>query len=356
MKIAQISPLYESVPPILYGGPERVVSYLTDELVRQGHDVVLYASGDSKTVAELRPMCKSSLRLQGSDIIDPLAHHFRMIETVAQDASEFDILHFHIDYLHFPVTRRLKYTALTTLHGRLDIEDIHPLFREFSEMNLVSISDAQRVPMEWANWAGTVYHGLPEDLYRPNYDKGSYLAFVGRISPEKRVDRAIEIATRVGIPLKIAAKVDAADQEYFDAEIKGLLDNTLVEYVGEIADHEKSEFIGKAKALMFPIDWVEPFGLVLIEAMACGTPVVAYRMGSVPEVIDDGITGFIVDDIDGAADAVKKIDRLDRRVIRNVFEQRFAASVMCQHYVEVYESLRDSEPYLARGGLTSPAA
>lgn len=356
MKIAQVAPLYESVPPILYGGTERVVSYLTEELVREGHDVVLYASGDSKTLAELRPVCEKSLRLQGGEIVDPYAHHIRMLEMVAKEASEFDVLHFHIDYLHFPVTRRMNYAALTTLHGRLDIEDIHPLFREFSEMNLVSISDAQRLPMEWANWVGTVYHGLPDDLYVPNYDKGSYLAFVGRISPEKRVDRAIAIAQKVGIPLKIAAKVDVADQEYFDAEIRELLDSELVEYIGEIGEDEKAEFMGKAHALLFPIDWAEPFGLVLIESMACGTPVVAYRMGSVPEVIEDDVTGFIVDDIDGAGDAVRKVDLLDRHSIRKVFEQRFTAGVMCRNYMEIYESLRDNEPYAAKGRLRSPAA
>ena len=356
MKVAQIAPLYESVPPILYGGTERVVSYLTEQLVREGHDVVLYASGDSTTLAELRPMCEKSLRLQGDDITDPIAHHIRMLEMVAQDASEFDVLHFHVDYLHFPLTRRLNYPALTTLHGRLDISDIHPLFREFSDMNLVSISDAQRLPMEWANWVGTVYHGLPDDLYAPNYEKGSYLAFVGRISPEKRVDRAIAIAKKAGIPLKIAAKVDAADQEYFDTEIRGLLDSELVEYVGEIAEDEKADFMGKAHALIFPIDWAEPFGLVLIEAMACGTPVIAYRLGSVPEVIEDELTGFIVDDIDGAAEAVKKVDILDRRSIRRVFEKRFTAKVMCRNYVEIYESLRDSEAYVAKERLRSPAA
>jgi len=300
-------------------------------------------------------MCEKSLRLQGSDIVDPYAHHIRMVEVVAKDASEFDVLHFHVDYLHFPVTRRLNYAALTTLHGRLDIEDIHPLFREFSDMNLVSISDAQRLPMEWAKWVGTVYHGLPEDLYVPNYDKGSYLAFVGRISQEKRVDRAIAIAKKAGIPLKIAAKVDAADQGYFDTEIRGLLDSEFVEYIGEIGEDEKAEFMGKAHALIFPIDWAEPFGLVLIESMACGTPVIAYRMGSVPEVIEDEVTGFIVDDVDGAAAAVRKVDLLDRRSIRRVFEKRFTAGVMCRNYIKIYESLRDNEPNVAEERLRSPA-
>lgn len=346
MKVAQIAPLYESVPPTFYGGTERVVSYLTDELVRQGQEVTLYASADSTTLAELRPMCDKSLRLQGDRVVDSLAHHIRMLEIVAQEAEEFDLIHFHIDYLHFPLTRRLNYASLTTLHGRLDIPDIHPLFREFSEMNLVSISNAQREPMEWANWASTVYHGLPEDLYTPNYNKGGYLAFLGRISPEKRVDRAIEIAKTIGVPIKIAAKVDAADKDYFESEIKGLLDNSLVEYVGEIGEHDKAAFIGGAFALMFLIDWQEPFGMVLIEAMACGTPVIAYRLGSVPEVVDDGITGYIVDDAAGAAKAASRIDALDRRMVRDVFEKRFSARVMCKNYIDIYERIGKTEPHL----------
>ena len=250
MKIAQVAPLYESVPPKFYGGTERVVSYLTDELVRQGHDVTLFASADSVTLAELRPICQKALRLEGRKIIDPLAHHVRMLEIVAQEASEFDVLHFHIDYLHFPVTRRQKLASVTTLHGRLDIPDIHALFREFPEMNLVSISDAQREPMSWANWVGTVHHGLPEQLYAPTYESGKYLAFLGRISPEKRVDRAIEVAKQVGLPIKIAAKIDVADRDYFESEIRRLIDHPLVEYVGEIGEHEKAEFLGNACALI----------------------------------------------------------------------------------------------------------
>jgi glycosyltransferase involved in cell wall biosynthesis len=356
MKVAQIAPLYESVPPQLYGGTERVVSYLTDELVRQGHDVTLYASADSVTQAELRPVCEKALRLQGDHVIDPLAHHIRLLEIVAQETTEFDILHFHIDYLHFPVTRRQNLPAVTTLHGRLDIPDIHDLFREFPEMNLVSISDAQRQPMPWANWVGTVHHGLPEDLYPPNYNQGKYLAFIGRISPEKRVDRAINAAKQVGLPLKIAAKVDAADQDYFESEIRGLLDHPLIEYIGEIGDHEKAEFLGNAMALMFLIDWQEPFGLVLTEAMACGTPVIAYGMGSVPEVIDDGITGYIVDSVDAAANAVRRLDALNRQTIRQVFEKRFSARRMCQDYVNIYQRIRNGEPYLTAGELRSSAA
>jgi glycosyltransferase involved in cell wall biosynthesis len=356
MKIAQIAPLYESVPPKLYGGTERVVSYLADGLVRQGHDVTLYASADSETLAELRPMCDKALRLQGSDVVDPLANHIRMLEIVAQEATEFDIVHFHIDYLHFPLTRRQNLPSVTTLHGRLDIPEVQALFREFPEMNLVSISDSQREPMLWANWVGTVHHGLPEDLYPPNYNKGKYLAFIGRISPEKRVDRAIEVAKQVGLPLKIAAKIDPADEDYFESEIQGLMDHPLVEYIGEIGEHEKAQFLSNAMALMFLIDWQEPFGLVLTEAMACGTPVVAYGMGSVPEVIDDGTTGYIVDSVDAAANAVKRLDALDRRTIRKVFEQRFSVRRMCQDYVRIYQRIRDGEPYLTAGELRSSAA
>jgi glycosyltransferase involved in cell wall biosynthesis len=341
MKIAQIAPLYESVPPRLYGGTERVVSYLTEEFVRQGHDVTLFASGDSITAAKLQPICPRALRLEGKNVIDPLAHHIRMIEAVAQQAHEFDVLHFHIDYLHFPVTRRLQLPAVTTLHGRLDISDVHLLFRDFGDMNLVSISDAQREPMPWANWAGTVYHGLPEDLFRPQLEhSGKYLAFIGRISPEKRVDRAIEIAKRAGIPIKIAAKIDPVDREYFESEIHKLLDHPLVEYIGEIGEDRKSEFLGNACALIFPIDWPEPFGLALIESMACGTPVVAFRNGSIPEVVDEGTTGFIVDNMDDAVQTVKRACALDRITCRRVFEERFTASRMCTDYLEIYNRIR----------------
>jgi glycosyltransferase involved in cell wall biosynthesis len=344
MRIAQIAPLFESVPPKLYGGTERVVSYLTEEFVRQGHDVTLFASGDSITAANLHPICSRALRLEGRNVIDPIAHHVRMIELVARHAHEFDVLHFHIDYLHFPVTRRQGVAAVTTMHGRLDIPDVIPLYREFSEMNLVSISNAQRTPMEWANWVATVYHGVPDSLYKLHDKPGRYLAFLGRISPEKRVDRAIEIARRVGMPIKIAAKVDAVDREYFDAEIRKLLDRPLVEYIGEIGEHEKSEFLGNAYALLFPINWPEPFGLVMIEAMACGTPVIAYRNGSVPEVLEDGLTGYIVDNLDDAARAVLRIGSFDRRVCRSIFEERFSSRRMCMDYIEVYKRLRDGTP------------
>ncbi|HZC42893.1 MAG TPA: glycosyltransferase family 4 protein [Acidobacteriaceae bacterium] len=343
MKIAQVAPLYESVPPLMYGGTERVVAYLTDELVRQGHEVTLFASADSVTAAELRPMCSRALRLEGKKVIDPLAHHVRMLEMVVQEASEFDVAHFHIDYLHFPVTRRQNFASVTTLHGRLDIPDLHPLFREFPEINLVSISDAQRLPMEWANWVGTVYHGLPEDLHTAKEQAGKYLAFLGRISPEKRVDRAIEVARRVGMPIKIAAKIDAVDRDYFESHIRKLLRDPLVEYVGEISESEKSEFLGNAYALLFLIDWQEPFGLVMTEAMACGTPVIAYRMGSVPEVIDDGVTGYIVDNMEDAVESVGRIAALNRLKIRKVFEDRFSSRRMCHDYIEIYRRIRARE-------------
>lgn len=344
MRIAQVAPLFESVPPKLYGGTERVVSYLTEEFVQQGNDVTLFASGDSMTSANLRPVCSRSLRLEGKNVIDPIAHHVRMIELVAREASDFDVIHFHIDYLHFPVTRREDIAAVTTMHGRLDIPDVISLHREFSDMNLVSISNAQRAPMPWANWLATVHHGVPEHLYEPREKPGKYLAFLGRISPEKRVDRAIEIARRAGIPIKIAAKVDAVDKQYFEAKIKHLLNEPLVDYIGEIGEFEKSEFLGNAYALLFPIDWPEPFGLVMIEAMACGTPVIGYRMGSVPEIVDEGATGYLVDNVDSAVKAVSRINSFDRRICRQVFEERFSSRRMCRDYFEVYKSLCDRTP------------
>lgn len=337
MKIAQVAPLYESVPPKLYGGTERVVSYLTEELVRQGHDVTLFASGDSITRAKLRPVCERALRLEGKKVIDPLAHHIRMIAMVAEEAADFDLVHFHIDYLHFPVTRHQSYSALTTLHGRLDLPDLVPIYQDFWDMNLVSISNSQRAPLSWANWIGNVYHGLPDDLYTPTMTPGNYLAFLGRICPEKRVDRAIEIATRANMPIKIAAKIDAVDQEYFDATIRKLFDHPLVEYVGEIGERDKEEFLGNAHAVLFPIDWPEPFGLVMIESMACGTPVVAYPMGSVPEIIDEGETGFVVASIEEAVDAVSKIQSFNRAACRRMFNQRFSARRMALDYIEVYQ-------------------
>lgn len=337
MRIAQVAPLYESVPPKLYGGTERVVSYLTEALVDLGHDVTLFASGDSETTARLVSIAPRALRLD-TGVLDPIAHHIFMIEKVVQQAHQFDIIHFHIDHLHYPLMRRLGEPFLTTLHGRQDIADLVPLYLEFADMPVVSISDAQRAPVPNLNWVGTVHHGLPVDLlpYRPGSD--DYLAFLGRISPEKRVDRAIEIARRVGMPLRIAAKVDRADQEYFEKQILPLLSDPGVEYIGEIGDHEKGEFLGNARAVLFPIDWPEPFGLVMIEAMACGTPVVAFRCGSVAEVLEDGVTGFVVDSIDEAVEATHRACELCRERCRQVFEERFSSKRMARDYLDIYES------------------
>lgn len=340
MRIAQVSPLFESVPPKYYGGTERVVSYLTEELVRRGHDVTLFASGDSVTKARLIAPCRRSLRLD-KHCVDQLAHHILMLEQVFKDTSRFDTIHFHIDYLHFPLSRRSATPHVTTLHGRLDIPDLVPLYQEFREVPVVSISNAQREPLPWLNWQGTVYHGLPEDLYTFREEPGKYLAFLGRISPEKRVDRAIEIAKRVGMEIKIAAKVDAVDREYFEDVVKPLLKDPLAEYVGEIGEGEKNEFLGNAYALLFPIDWPEPFGLVMIEAMACGTPIIAYRKGSVPEVMEEGTTGFIVHDLEDAVKAVEKVPTLSRKRCREVFEERFTASRMAKDYLSVYQRLLD---------------
>jgi glycosyltransferase involved in cell wall biosynthesis len=338
MRIAQVAPLYESVPPKYYGGTERIVSYLTEELVRQGHQVTLFASGDSVTRARLVAACRRSLRLD-KHCVDQMAHHLLMLEQVFQRAHEFDIVHFHIDYLHFPLSRRQSIVHVTTLHGRMDIPDLVPLYQEFQDMPVVSISAAQREPLPWANWQATVYHGLPDDLYQFRAKPGNYLAFLGRISPEKRVDRAIEIAKEVGIPLKIAAKVDRVDRDYFDAVVGPMLRDPLVKFVGEIGDGEKDEFLGNAYALLFPIDWPEPFGLVMIEAMACGTPVIAYRAGSVPEVMEEGHTGFIVEELEDAVEAVRRVPELSRERCREVFEQRFTANRMACDYLEVYQRL-----------------
>ena len=345
MKIAQVAPLYESVPPKYYGGSERVVSYLTEELVRQGHDVTLFASGDSVTSARLVAACRRSLRLD-KNCVDQLAHHIRMLDLLFRDAKDFDIVHFHIDYLHFPLTRREGIRSVTTLHGRLNIPDLAPLYREFRDMPVVSISDSQRRPLPWIGWQATVHHGLPENLYKFQEKPDGYLAFLGRISPEKRVDRAIQIARRTGMEIKIAAKVDDTDREYFETVVEPMLKDPLTEYLGEIGDGEKGDFLGRARALLFPIDWPEPFGLVMIEAMACGTPIIAYANGSVPEVIEHGVTGFLVEDLDDAVRAVERIPTLSRRRCREVFEERFSARRMAHDYVAVYERLVGAEPAL----------
>ena len=338
LRIAQVAPLYESVPPKYYGGTERIVSYLTEELVRQGHEVTLFAAGDSITKARLIAPCPKALRLD-KDCVDRVSHHILMLELVFKVAACFDIIHFHIDYLHFPLVRRYLQPAVTTLHGRLDIPDLYALYQEFREIPMISISDAQRRPLPWVNWQGTVYHGLPEDLYRFCGEPGKYLAFLGRISPEKRVDRAIAIARRLRMEIKIAAKVDAADQAYFKERVEPLLKDPLVDYIGEIGEQEKNQFLGNAYALLFPIDWPEPFGLVMIEALACGTPVIAYRQGSVPEVMQEGVTGFIVDSLDKAVQAVERVSTLSRKRCRQVFEERFSASRMARDYVAVYRRL-----------------
>ncbi len=340
MKIAQIAPLAERCPPLLYGGTERVVSYLTEELVDQGHDVTLFASGDSITAAELDPCSALALRLS-PNVVDALPHHMIMLEKVARRAHEFDVLHFHIDLMHAPVVRDFAHRTLTTLHGRLDLPDLQPFYAAFPNLPLVSISHAQRLPMPPVNWVGNVYHGLPRDLL--NFSAapaGDYLAFLGRISPEKRPDRAIEIAAGAGLPLKIAAKIDRVDQAYWDEQIAPLVHaHPNIEYVGEIGEQQKSAFLGAARALLFPIDWEEPFGLVMIEAMACGTPVIAFGRGSVPEVIDDGVTGFVVSSVDEAIEAIKKLDHLDRTRVRARFEERFTVERMARDYVEIYARL-----------------
>ena len=338
MRIAQIAPLIESVPPRLYGGTERVVSYLTEELVRQGDDVTLFATGDSITRAHLVPCVKSALRLEPR-CETALPHYMRMLEEVRRRRHDFDLVHFHIDYLHFPLMREMGLPHVTTLHGRQDLWDLKPLFAEYTDMPLVSISNSQRSPVERANWIGTVYHGLPRDLLPFSPRGGDYLVFVGRISAEKRVDRAIEIATRADRELVIAAKIDKADREYFEADIKPLLNNPNVRYIGEVNEREKAELLGGALALLFPIDWPEPFGLTMIESMACGTPVVGWRCGSVPEIIADGVSGRIVDSIYQAVEAIDELAGLERRLVRDCFEHRFSVERMASDYGTVYNRL-----------------
>ncbi|MBZ5602125.1 MAG: glycosyltransferase family 4 protein [Acidobacteriia bacterium] len=339
MKIAQVAPLYESVPPAKYGGTERIVSYLTEELVREGHDVTLFASGDSKTSAHLVPQCRRALRTD-ERCLDPLAPHVTMIEQVWRRAHEFDILHFHVDYLHYSVCRRLETPHLTTLHGRLDLPELPPLYRTFSDVPVNSISQAQRKPLPFANWVGTVAHGLPEALYAFDEAPGNYLTFVGRVSPEKGLDRAIEIARRADMPLKIAAKVDQKDRDYFEAVLRPAMNHPSIEFLEEIGDGEKQELIGKARAVLFPINWPEPFGIVMIEALACGTPVIAFRCGSVPEVIEEGVTGFVVSDVGQAVKSVERLASLSRKQCRAAFEQKFSAGRMAAAYTALYEKLQ----------------
>jgi glycosyltransferase involved in cell wall biosynthesis len=338
MKIAQVAPLVESVPPRLYGGTERIVSYLTEELVRLGHEVTLFASGDSITSAELAPCCTRGLRLDPT-VRDIIPHFMMMIDKVRERAEQFDILHFHFDLFHFPLFRSLAARTLTTLHGRQDLSDLKPFYSRFGEMPLISISNDQRKPLLHANFVATIHHGIPAALHRPSFVQGGYLAFLGRISSEKRPDRAIRIARAAGIPLKIAAKVDKVDEEYFRNDILPLIEGPGVEFVGEINEREKTKFLGEAAALLFPVDWPEPFGLVMIEAMACGTPVLAFRCGSVAEVIEDGITGKVVDSEVEAIAALPEILSYDRRAVRRRFEERFTAARMAKDYVGSYGRL-----------------
>ena len=343
MRIAQVAPLTEAVPPKLYGGTERVVHWLTEELVALGNDVTLFASGDSRTSAKLDATWPKALRLDGS-VRDPNALHMVMLERVLQkcDDEEFDFLHFHLDYYPFSLFHRQPTPFLTTLHGRLDLPEHQPVFTTFSRIPVISISDAQRRPVPQANFVRTIYHGLPENLLTPQPKRQEYLAVLGRIAPEKGIDRAIRIAIRCGIPLKIAAKVDRADQDYYDQLIRPLMDHPLIEYIGEIGDHEKSDFLSGAIGLLLPIDWPEPFGLVMIEAMACGTPVVAYNRGSVAEIIEDGLTGFVVEDEISAVSAVGRLAGLDRDAIRKQFEARFTARRMALDYLDAYRSLMEA--------------
>jgi len=340
MKIALVAPLYEAVPPKLYGGTERVVAHLADALVEMGHDVTLFASAEARTRATLVPVRDQAIRLDPEPLKSDLAAHLSMLHEVHRRRADFDVIHFNVDLLHFPLFSDIADRTLTTLHGRLDLKDLPETYRRWPRFPLVSISDHQRRPLRFANWIGTVYHGLPESLYDfVDHPKGDYLAFLGRISPEKRPDRAIAIAQRTGIPLKIAAKVDAADRAYFRNEIEPLLGDPLVEFVGEIGDADKGEFLGNAAALLFPIDWPEPFGLVMIEAMACGTPVVSWDCGSVPEVVDDRITGRVVHSEAEAAAAVSEVAGYDRQRIRDVFERRFSSAAMARGYDTLYRRL-----------------
>ena len=339
MKIAQVSPLYEAVPPKFYGGTERVVAHLCDALVELGHDVTLFASAEAETKARLVPVRDQAIRLDPAPLKSDLAAHISMVDEVRRRADAFDVIHFHTDMIHFPFFEDMAGKTLTTLHGRLDLKDLADVYRRWPQFPLVSISDDQRRPLGQANWAGTVLHGVATDLYRFGDGSGGYLAFLGRISPEKGPDRAIAIAKSLGMPLKIAAKVDPADRIYFDEVIEPLLHHPLIEFIGEIGDADKPAFLGGAQALLFPINWPEPFGLVMIEAMACGTPVVAFNCGSVPEVIEDGVTGVIVDTIEQAADAVRRASSLDRRRVRAQFELRFSATAMARRYLALYEEL-----------------
>ena len=342
MRIAQVPPLYEAVPPRFYGGTERVVAHLTDALVDLGHEVTLFASAEARTKADLVVVRDQAIRLDPAPLKSDLAAHIAMLAEVRRRADDFDVIHFHTDMIHFPLFEGMAGKTLTTLHGRLDLKDLPGVYRRWPQFPLVSISDSQRAPLPFANWAGTVLHGMCAEIYEYHPKPEGYLAFLGRISPEKGPERAIAIAKRVGRRLKIAAKVDAADREYFHAVVEPLLDHPLIEFVGEIGDAEKSAFLGGADALLFPIAWPEPFGLVMIEAMACGTPVIAYQWGSVPEVIEEGVTGFIVDDEDEAVAALRRLPDLSRQTVRERFETRFSAHAMARRYEDLYGRLDEA--------------
>jgi glycosyltransferase involved in cell wall biosynthesis len=349
LRIAQVAPLVETVPPESYGGTERIVSYLTEELVRLGEDVTLFASGGSETKAKLVPISECSLR-SDPNVKDPLTRIVVEMEEVLKRREDFDLIHFHDGYLHFPLSRRIKIPTVTTMHGRMDLPDLEAIFREFPEMPLISISDQQRTPLPLANWVATVQHGVPQDLYTFRPDPEDYVAFVGRICPEKRPDRAIELAKRIGMRLKIAAKVDKVDEQYFESEIKPLLDSDLIEFIGEVNERDKNALLGGARALLFPIDWPEPFGLVMVESIACGTPVVAFECGSVPEVLEHGKTGFIVQTMDQAIEAVQKIGTISRTVCRQEFERRYTSARMAENYVRTFERLRRATVLAAAEG------
>jgi glycosyltransferase involved in cell wall biosynthesis len=356
LRIAQVATLYERIPPALYGGTERVVSYITEELVRRGHDVTLFASGDSQTAAKLVAGCPQALRLIGKPEIGAFLQLPMLSEVYENAAERFDVIHTHIDYWSFPFARLSAVPTTATMHGRLDMQDLHPVYARYRSMPLVSISDAQRQPLPWMNWVQTIYHGLPRDLLRFSPGPGKYLGFLGRISPEKRPDIGIDVARRLGIPFKIAAKVDVVDRDYFEAVIKPRLSPPDVEYIGEINEEEKSEFLGNALALMFTIDWPEPFGLAMIEAMACGTPVVARRCGSVPEVLSEGVTGFIGNTVDELADAVLKLESITRDRCRLEFEQRFTVETMVDRYEDLYCQLIEQKSRRPNGRVNQTIA
>lgn len=338
MRIAQVSPLYEAVPPRFYGGTERVVAHLTDALVDLGHEVTLFASAEARTKGRLSAVRSEAIRLDPAPLKSDLAAHMNALAQVRARSDEFDLIHFHTDMIHFPFFSHMAERTLTTLHGRLDMKDVAEVYAHWRDYPLVSISDHQRLPMPGANWAGTVHHGMDADLYRFHPEPGAYLAFLGRISPEKRPDRAIQIAIAAGVPLRMAAKIDPADRDYYEGKIRPLMEHPLITFVGEIGDAEKSHFLGGARALLFPIDWPEPFGLVMIEAMACGAPVIAYDCGSVPEVVEPGLTGLIVRSLDQAIAAVDAVARYNRRAIRDRFEARFSARAMAQRYVALHQA------------------